>query len=170
MSWHCFNMSCLRIAPAHAPCPDVSGSNRDAADAEVVRAVSLYADNLTHSGLRHTTKCVFPAVIQNERNGLSETGSSFSGRSTLTVCPRNLWAVSNEPILVSLDDCGELVMHGSRILPDRRASRSEAETHPPTDGEITAEVTRLTVCKRSALYVVGNGRKGPARDIGAEDA
>lgn len=129
---------------ARVPYPDVSGSNRDGAGAEVVRAVSLDYDNLADRRLRDTAQCVFPAILENECNGFSETCPSFSRGPTLTVRSRNLRAVSDEPVLVSLNNCRELVMHGGRILPEPgrvTALDVDARNHRRV---LTTDVTRLT--------------------------
>ena len=34
----------------------------------------------------------------------------------MPVCPRDLRTIGDEPVLVSLDDCGEFVVHDARIL------------------------------------------------------
>lgn len=79
-------------------------------------AVSLYDDSLSERRIRNSTQRIFAAILEDESDGLCEIGTRLGGRTSLTICARDLWRVRDKPVVGAFDDCSELVVHALSIL------------------------------------------------------
>ena len=57
-------------------------------------------------------KRVLPAILEDEGDGFAEIRACFFGCAPLPIRSGNLGAVSDEPLILVLDDGGEFVVHG----------------------------------------------------------
>ena len=112
------------LTKARALSLGASGNSHAGADAEVVRAASLYDDSLPDRRIGYASESVLPTVFQDERDRFPEIRTGFFRGLPLTVRSGNLRRVRDEPLFISLDDRRELVMHGHDIL-------TRAVTHFP---------------------------------------
>jgi len=75
---------------------------------------------------RHGAQGIFPSMLKNQDNGLSEVRHALFARFTLAVSTGHLGAVRNVPRAVAFDDCREFISHASILAPPRRDATPSA--------------------------------------------
>jgi hypothetical protein len=73
--------------------------------------VNVDADHFPLSVCGNPSKSILPTVLQNQHNGVRQTSAGLFLGSPLSVRPRYLRAIRDDPVIVGLEDGGEFVPH-----------------------------------------------------------
>lgn len=72
-------------------------------------SVSSDRDDFLDSVFRNATEPLLATVLENQGNRIFEAVKTFSFCPPLAICAWEFWTEGDEPISISLDNCGELV-------------------------------------------------------------
>jgi hypothetical protein len=71
-------------------------------------------DNRLSNGILGTPpQGIFSTIFKDQLNGTCEILPTFFDCTALAVSAWNLWAITNEPVLVLLYDCSEFIVHSN---------------------------------------------------------
>jgi hypothetical protein len=114
---------------ACVPCPHAERRTHGAEGAAAIHRASSNDNEFLPCVHRQRAEGLFPAMFQNQSDGLTQIRQAFFTRFALTIGAGNLRAIRDVPRAILLDNRRELVAHASFYRRHTRASRVPACSH-----------------------------------------